>query len=202
MKRRNTYDYDKRGSSKYNDDYYDYDDEDYYDEEPESSRRYRDKEGSYNKRNPYDKRDYRDEGRGGGRGDNWRDNKGYYDRNQPDSRMPKPPPQPPYGAMRGNQNDDNTRAENEERVVYLNNLNYDTNEQSLRKAFKEFGHLERVNIGYRRDGKSLGNAQITFKFKRDAQEAVDRMDGVEIDGRPIKIKIFKSWDAYRKEKEA
>lgn len=28
------------------------------------------------------------------------------------------------------------------------------------------------------------------------------MDGVEIDGRPIKIKIFKSWDAYRKEKDA
>lgn len=28
------------------------------------------------------------------------------------------------------------------------------------------------------------------------------MDGEEIDGRPVKIKIFKSWDAYKKEKEA
>lgn len=28
------------------------------------------------------------------------------------------------------------------------------------------------------------------------------MEGVEIDGRPIKIKIFKSWDTYRKEKDA
>ena len=37
VKRRITYDYDKR--NKYNDDYYDYDDEDYYDEEDNSYRR-------------------------------------------------------------------------------------------------------------------------------------------------------------------
>lgn len=70
--------------------------------------------------------------------------------------------------MRGGHNEDNSLAENEERVVYLNNLNYDTDEQSLKKAFRDFGHIERVNIGYRRDGKSLGNAQITFRFRRDA----------------------------------
>ena len=84
----------------------------------------------------------------------------------------------------------------------MSNLNYDTNEQGLKKAFRDFGTIERVNIGYRRDGKSLGNAQIQFRTKRDAMDAVEQMDGVDIEGRPIKIKIFKSWDAYKKEKDA
>ncbi|MGB1547158.1 MAG: vitamin B12-dependent ribonucleotide reductase, partial [Alphaproteobacteria bacterium] len=42
-------------------------------------------------------------------------------------------------------------------------------------AFKSFGTIERVVIGYRRDGRSLGNAQIQFKSKKDAQEAIDKM---------------------------
>ena len=31
---------------------------------------------------------------------------------------------------------------------------------------------------------------------------MDQMDGTDLDGRPVKIKIYKSWDAYRKEKES
>ena len=173
VKRRNTYDYGKR--NKYNDDYYDYDDEDYYDEEESSYKRPREKDTGYAKKGGFnDRRDYRGDsrgGRGGGDynrgGDSWRDNRGYYDRNQGGSR-------PGYDRNRGPQNnDDNSQAENEERVVYVSNLNYDTNDQGLKKAFRDFGTIERVNIGYRRDGKSLGNAQIQFRTKRDAMDAVE-----------------------------
>jgi len=206
VKRSNTYGYEKR--SKYNDDYYDYDDEDYYEEEESSYKRPRDKDAGsgYNKK-PADRQDYRGDSRGGGRGggsynnrggDSWRDNRGYYDRNQGDRGS-----KPGYDRNRGPaNNDENSQAENEERVVYVSNLNYDTNDQGLRKAFRDYGTIERVNIGYRRDGKSLGNAQVQFRTKRDAMDAVEQMDGQDIDGRPIKIKIFKSWEAYRKEKEA
>ena len=82
----------------------------------------------------------------------------------------------------------------------MNNLNYDTKESGLEKVFKEFGYIERVAIGYKRNGNSLGNATIQFKNKGDAQEAIDKMDGAEVDGRPIKVKLFKSIENYRKEK--
>lgn len=81
-------------------------------------------------------------------------------------------------------------------------MNYDTTEKGLEGAFKGFGTIERVMIGYRRDGRSLGNAQIQFKSKKDAQEAIDKMDGEEVDGRPVKVKIFKSYENYKKEKES
>ena len=84
----------------------------------------------------------------------------------------------------------------------MSNLNYQTDEQGIKKAFRDFGFIERVHLNTRRgDGKSLGNAQVQFRSKREALDAVDQMDGTDLDGRPIAVKIFKSWDAYRKEKE-
>lgn len=58
----------------------------------------------------------------------------------------------------------------------MNNLNYDTTESGLEAAFKKFGTVERVAIGYRRDGRSLGNAQVQFKTKDEAEEAIKQMD--------------------------
>ena len=86
-------------------------------------------------------------------------------------------------------------------MLYVNNLNYDTTEDSLTRAFKKFGTVERVLIGYRRDGRSLGNAQVQFRSKKEAYDAIDEMDGAEVDGRPIKAKIFKSYENYKKERE-
>jgi RNA recognition motif-containing protein len=161
---------DKRGGySNKNDDYYDYDDDDYYDDEDDSYVRRGDKDSGYNKRGGggghYEKRDYRGgDSRGGSRGggynnkDTWRDNRGYYDRNQDGDSRSKP--SGGYDKNRGGA-DDNSQAENEERVVYVSNLNYQTDENGLKKAFKEFGFIERVHLNCRRgDGKSLGNAQV------------------------------------------
>lgn len=210
MKRSNTYGYENkkdynRGGRKYdNDDYYDYEDDEYdYEDDRRqgggNSYRKQGEKDSYNKRRD-DRNDYRGSSRGGDRGfkggDSWRGDKGGrgdYDRgyNQ-------------YGKKSYDNRGagENSQAENEERVLYVNNLNYDTTEAGLEKAFKDFGAVERVAIGYRRDGRSLGNAQIQFKSKRDAQEAIDKMDGVEVDGRPVKVKIFKSYENYKKEKDA
>lgn len=167
VKRRNTYDYDRRdydrGGRKYDDDYYDYDEEDYdYEDDRRgdgSYRRHGEKDG-YKKR---DNRDYNNDRYGGGGrdykgGDSWRDGRDYskgYDKFA-DKPFSKSTPE-------------QTKAENEERVLYVNNLNYDTREAGLEKAFGSFGKIERVVIGYRRDGRSLGNAQIQFKNKYDAQ---------------------------------
>lgn len=178
MKRSNTYGYDRRdydrGGRKYdNDDYYDYEDDDYdYEDDRRqgggnSYRRHGEKE-SYGKRRD-DRNDYRGKSRGGGDrdykgGDSWRgDQRGDYDRGY--NKYGKKP----YD--KGTQ--ESSQAENEERVLYVNNLNYDTTEAGLQKAFEKFGTVERVAIGYRRDGRSLGNAQIQFKTKNQAADAID-----------------------------
>ena len=57
-------------------------------------------------------------------------------------------------------------------------------------------------IGYRRDGRSLGNAQVQFRTKKEAQTAIDQMNEQEVDGRPIKVKVFKSYETFKKEKAA
>ena len=204
MKRSNTYGYDRRdydrGGRKYdNDDYYDYEDDDYdYEDDRRqgggnSYRRHGEKDGYNQNKRRDDRNDYRGKSRDYKGGDSWRGGGKDYDRgyNKYDNKKP-------YD--KGTQ--ESSQAENEERVLYVNNLNYDTTEAGLEKAFEKFGTVERVAIGYRRDGRSLGNAQIQFKSKREAVEAIEKMDGAEVDGRPIKAKIFKSYENYKKEKEA
>lgn len=200
VKRRNTYDYDRRhdydrGGRKYDEDYYDYDDEDYYEEDDRRGSNRRSGEKDNYRRGGYEKRnDYRGDSRGGRQeynrgGDSWRGPDRNYDRGD-------------KGTRGGDKRTEETsQAENEERVLYVNNLNYDTTEAGLRKAFKEFA-VERVAIGRRRDGRSLGNAQVQLETKKEAQDAIDKMDGAEVEGRPIKVKIFKSYENYKKEKEA
>ena len=45
---------------------------------------------------------------------------------------------------------------------------------------------------------SLQTIQVLTKLS----EAIDKMDGEDIDGRPVKVKIFKSYENYKKEKDA
>ena len=51
-------------------------------------------------------------------------------------------------------------------------MSYSTDEGSLKKAFEKCGAIEKVSIGYRRDGRSQGNATVQFKTKDDANEAI------------------------------
>lgn len=83
----------------------------------------------------------------------------------------------------------------------MNNLNYDTTEKQLESAFKEYGVVERVVIGYKSNGRSLGNAQVQFKTKQQAEAAIDGMHESELDGRPIRVKVYKSYDNYKKDKD-
>lgn len=71
----------------------------------------------------------------------------------------------------------------------------------MKKAFEKCGAIEKVSIGYRRDGRSQGNATVQFKTKDDANEAIKQLDGEEVDGRAIKVKIYQSYENYKKSKQ-
>lgn len=72
--------------------------------------------------------------------------------------------------------------------VYVGNLSYDTTEETLRTLFTEFGDIEAVRlITDRYTGRSKGFAFVEMSTDEAAQQAIDALNGKEVDGRELKI---------------
>jgi len=63
-----------------------------------------------------------------------------------------------------------------------------TDERDLEDAFKKYGEVEKINIVYNmRERMSRGYGFLTFYDLESAKEAVERMNGKELDGRNIRV---------------
>lgn len=74
----------------------------------------------------------------------------------------------------------------------VDNLTYRTNVEDLERFFEKYGEVGDVYIPrdrYRRE--SRGFAFIRFYEKRDAEDAIDALDGEIIDGRQIRVTLAK-----------
>ena len=73
--------------------------------------------------------------------------------------------------------------------LYVGNLSYNTSEDSLRDAFSAGGrNVKDVVILYDRDtGRSRGFGFVEMSSEEDAQAAMQEMDGVELDGRALRV---------------
>ncbi len=72
--------------------------------------------------------------------------------------------------------------------IYVGNLPYEINEETLREVFGEFGSVERVNVIMDRNtGRAKGFAFITMPDNEQAQNAVKSLDGVTVEGRPMRV---------------
>lgn len=72
--------------------------------------------------------------------------------------------------------------------IYVGNLNPETDENGLRNAFHDFGDIEHVSLVLDKStGRSRGFAFITFEHPDDALDALEEMNGVEIDGHSISV---------------
>ena len=72
--------------------------------------------------------------------------------------------------------------------IYVGNLPYDTDEQTIREAFSAHGNVESVNIIYdRHTGRAKGFAFVAMSDLKEAQSAIDALDNTEIAGRSIKV---------------
>eukprot|EP00730_Choanoeca_flexa_P002889 TRINITY_DN11220_c0_g1_i1.p1 TRINITY_DN11220_c0_g1~~TRINITY_DN11220_c0_g1_i1.p1 ORF type:complete len:159 (+),score=7.10 TRINITY_DN11220_c0_g1_i1:93-569(+) len=69
--------------------------------------------------------------------------------------------------------------------VWVGGLPDDAEKEELDRAFSEFGRLNNVWVARR----PPGFAFVFFEDQRDAQDAVDKMDGSELFGRRIKVEI-------------
>lgn len=81
------------------------------------------------------------------------------------------------------------------KVLFVRNLANGVTEETLEKAFGEFGKLERVK-------KLKDYAFIHFEERDGAVKALEEMDGKELEGEQIEIVFAKPPDQKRKERKA
>jgi len=73
--------------------------------------------------------------------------------------------------------------------IHVANLEYSVSEDNLREVFSKVGMVKTVVIHYDKSGRSKGTANVTFARKSDAMSAISKFNGVEIEGRAIRLTV-------------
>ena len=72
--------------------------------------------------------------------------------------------------------------------IYVGNLSYDTNAETLRELFAEHGEVTSVNvITDRMTGRSRGFAFVEMADDAAGNAAISALDGQNVDGRALKV---------------
>jgi len=80
---------------------------------------------------------------------------------------------------------------NGESRIQVSNLPKDVNEGQIKEYFvKSVGPIKRVDISYGQGGVSRGIATITFARSDGATKAVAALNGLLVDGKPMKIDVI------------
>lgn len=76
--------------------------------------------------------------------------------------------------------------------LHISNLNPSVTVEDVQELFSEVGELKRYSVNYDKDGKSQGSAEVVFARKVDALDAIERYNGVLLDGKPMEIELVGS----------
>ena len=72
--------------------------------------------------------------------------------------------------------------------LYVGNLAFSTSEDALRDAFAEFGEIVEVKLMIEREtGRSRGFAFVEMGSPEAAREAIEKMNGANLDGRSLRV---------------
>ncbi len=72
--------------------------------------------------------------------------------------------------------------------LYVGNLSFNTSTQDLEQVFGEIGTVESTNIIEDRDtGRSRGFGFVEMSSKEEAENAIEQLNGKEIDGRELTV---------------
>jgi cold-inducible RNA-binding protein len=72
--------------------------------------------------------------------------------------------------------------------LYVGNLSFHTNEDTLRDAFGQFGDVIEVRIVTDREsGRSRGFAFVSMADSQSASQATSQLNGVQVDGRDLRV---------------
>ncbi len=72
--------------------------------------------------------------------------------------------------------------------IFVGNLSYNTTDDDLRRTFEEYGAVDSARVILDRETRrSRGFGFIEMSNDTEAQEAMQALDGTEIDGRALKV---------------
>ncbi|MFG0268142.1 MAG: RNA recognition motif domain-containing protein [Rhodopirellula sp. JB055] len=72
--------------------------------------------------------------------------------------------------------------------IYVGNLSFKATEDELRGAFEQYGEVSAVNIIMDREtGRSRGFAFVEMADAEGAKDAIENLNGQEIDGRSVTV---------------
>ncbi len=72
--------------------------------------------------------------------------------------------------------------------LYVGNLSFDTTADGLKRAFAAFGEVvEATVVSDRETGQSRGFGFVVMGTDEAAQQAIARMNGTQLDGRPLRV---------------
>ena len=72
--------------------------------------------------------------------------------------------------------------------IYVGNLSYNMDDQGLAEIFSAFGTVESAKVITDRDsGRSKGFAFVEMSNDTEAQEAINKFNGADWDGRPMTV---------------
>ena len=78
----------------------------------------------------------------------------------------------------------------EKNKLYVGNLPYSVNDESLGQLFAEFGDVQDAKvIADKFSGRSKGFGFVTMSDEDSAKKAIDAMNGKEVDGRSIVVNV-------------
>jgi len=82
--------------------------------------------------------------------------------------------------------------------LYVGNLAFSMNDESLKKAFSEFGEVEEASVIMDKfSGRSKGFGFVSFKDDDAAKKAMSEMNEKEVEGRQLKVNEAKPMDPDR-----
>lgn len=73
--------------------------------------------------------------------------------------------------------------------LFVGNLSFDTSWQELKDHFREVAEVEHVDVMEHADGRKKGFGTIRFANASDAQRAIEELNGVELQGRELEVRL-------------
>ncbi|KAG7118928.1 RNA-binding protein rsd1 like [Verticillium longisporum] len=71
--------------------------------------------------------------------------------------------------------------------LYVGNIHFNVTEQDLQAVFEPFGELEFVQLQKDDTGRSRGYGFVQYRDAGQAREALEKMNGFDLAGRPIRV---------------
>ncbi|PGH15889.1 hypothetical protein AJ79_02056 [Helicocarpus griseus UAMH5409] len=71
--------------------------------------------------------------------------------------------------------------------LYVGNIHFSITESDLQKVFEPFGELDFVQLQKEETGRSRGYGFVQFRDPNQAREALEKMNGFDLAGRPIRV---------------